>query len=155
MRLTRISLLFAFCALFAACQNAPAPKTSAPVSTPPAIPATETKESWVRTEIYCGLAPLEAEGLGLAAAEGTWRNFLDEEVTPRFPDGLSVFDAYGQWRENTNAPIARMRSKVLVIVYPDSAARRAGVNAICEAYKKRTGEKNVLVVTAPVTVEAR
>lgn len=155
MRHTRITLLFAFCALFAACQNAPAPKISTPVSTPPANPTAETQENWVRSELYCGLAPLEAEGLGLAAAEGTWRNFLDEEVTPRFPDGLSVFDAYGQWRENTDSPIARMRSKVLVIVYPDSAARRSGINAICEAYKKRTGEKSVLVVTTPVTAEAR
>jgi hypothetical protein len=155
MRLLKISIPLLTCVLLTACQTAPAPKGEKVVSPPTAGGGAMVKEEWVRSEIYCGFAPLEAEGLGLAAAEGTWRTFLDEEVTPRFPDGLSVFDAYGQWRENTDAPIARMRSKVLVIVYPDSAARRAGVNAICEAYKKRTGEKSVLVVTTPVTAEAR
>ncbi len=30
-------------------------------------------------------------------SEERWRAFLDKEVTARFPDGLTVFDAYGQW----------------------------------------------------------
>lgn len=155
MRLIRTIFFLGFFALLAACQNAPAAKNvpAKPAYASAAIP--DLKESWMRTELYCGLAPIEAEGLGLAAAEGTWRNFLDEEVTPRFPEGLSVVDAYRQSREDSSGPIVRERSKVLVIVYADTPARRAGITAICEAYKKRTGEKNVLVITSPVTAEVR
>lgn len=108
--------------------------------------ATEPATGWVKTELFFGLAPAEAEGLGLSAAEGTWRAFLDEEVTPRFPDGLTVFDAYGQWRPGADAETERVRSRVLVIVHPDAPEARAKLQALCEAYKNRTGAKSVLAV---------
>ncbi len=27
-----------------------------------------------------------------------WQQFVDRDVTPRFRDGLTVFDAHGQWQ---------------------------------------------------------
>lgn len=54
---------------------------------------------WVRSELYFGVG----EETGPAdrpqaepISEAAWRAFLDKEVTARFPDGLTVFDAYGQ-----------------------------------------------------------
>ncbi len=137
-------LLLASCVALAACQSAP---KSAPVGAAPA--AAVVVEKWVRTELFFGVAPLEAEGLGLSAAEGTWRTFLDEEVTPRFPDGFTVLDGHGQRRENAGAPIERERSKVLVILHPDTAEKRAGIEALRAAYRARTGEKGVLAVETP------
>lgn len=107
-------------------------------------------EKWVRTELSFGVAPLEAEGLGLSAAEGTWRTFLDEEVTPRFSDGFTVLDGHGQRRENAGAPVERERIKVLVIVHPDTGQNRAGIEALRAAYRARTGEKSVTAVESPV-----
>src|SRR3982751_5533121 len=49
--------------------------------------------SMVRTELYCGLS--RPEGGRIADAE--WSQFLDEVVTPRFPEGFSVLDGYGQY----------------------------------------------------------
>ncbi len=142
-------LAVAVCALLAACQSAPKPetKTAASLAHEALVGAAE---AWVKSELFFGLAPWEAEGLGLAAAEGTWRAFLDEEVTPRFPDGFTVLDGYGQWRADARSGIERSRSRVLVIVHPATAAKRAGLEAICEAYKARTGEKSVLVIETPV-----
>lgn len=133
------------CTLLGACQSAPRPEAK-----PVAAPVAPAPEVWIKTELYFGLAPAEAEGLGLAAAEGTWRSFLDEEVTPRFPDGLTVLDAYGQWRPEGQGEVERVRSRVLVIVHPASPAKRAGIDAICEGYKTRTGAKSVLVVETPI-----
>jgi len=31
----------------------------------------------------------------IAVSETQWLQFIDNEITPRFPDGLSVFDASG------------------------------------------------------------
>jgi hypothetical protein len=31
-------------------------------------------------------------------SDAQWTDFLGREVTPRFPDGLTVFEAAGQWR---------------------------------------------------------
>jgi hypothetical protein len=51
---------------------------------------------WLDTELYFGLGPADDSAKGVSEQE--WRAFLDKEVTPRFPSGLSVFEVYGQWR---------------------------------------------------------
>ena len=141
-------LLVAACALLAACQSAPKPAAAPEASAAGAVAS--SAEKWVRIELYFTLAPYEAEGLGLAAAEGTWRAFLDEEVTPRFPDGFTVIDGYGQSREGEGGDIVRARSRVLVIVHPDSPTKRAGIEALREAYRARTGSKSVPAVETPI-----
>jgi len=73
-------------------------------------------------------------------------------VTPRFPDGLSVLDVYGQWRDNKITKIERLRSKLLVIDHPDTVENRAKINAIRDAWKKQTGDTSVLKVTIPAEV---
>ncbi len=85
-------------------------------------------------------------------SEAKWREFLDREVTPRFPDGLSVQNVYGQWRGKGQAKTERERSKVLIIDYPDTAENRAKVEAIRAAWKKLTGDESVLRVTVGAEV---
>jgi Protein of unknown function (DUF3574) len=100
---------------------------------------------WVDTELYFGLGPADAPDRG--ANEAAWRDFLDKEVTPRFPAGLSVVDVYGQWQgKNQKAP-ERIRSKMLVIDYPGTAENTARIEAIRAAWKQRTGDQSVLKVT--------
>ena len=105
---------------------------------------------WVDTKLYFGLGPVEPAGKSVS--ESQWRDFLDKEVTPRFPAGLSVVDVYGQWQgKNQHAP-ERLRSKMLVIDYPDILENRDKIEAIRTAWKQRTGDQSVLRVTEPVDV---
>ncbi len=114
---------------------------------------------WVDTRLYFGLGPIEA-GSGQSqgqhsesrVTEAEWLTFLDKEVTPRFPDGLSVMDCYGQWQGKQMTAPERLRSKVLIIDYPDTAGNRAKIEAIRVAWKKRTGDQSVLTVTEPAQV---
>jgi hypothetical protein len=147
---SRSLFVFAACALLSACASAPR-SGSVPAARVAGEPETApAPEKWVRTELHFGIAPYEAEGLGLAAAEGSWRAFLDEEVAPRFSQGFTVLDGYGQGREGEGGEIARVRSRVLVIVHLDTPAARADVEALREAYRARTGAKSVLAVETPV-----
>jgi hypothetical protein len=110
---------------------------------------------WVDTRLYFGLGRADqTEGVHTEArvTEAGWLDFLDVEVTPRFPDGLSVFDCYGQWQGKSMNHPERLRSKVLVIDYPDTPANRAKIDAIRSAWKKRTGDQSVLSVTQPADV---
>jgi hypothetical protein len=77
---------------------------------------------------------------------------LAKEVTPRFPSGLSVVDVYGQWQGKQQTNPERLRSKMLVIDYPDTPENRAKVEAIRSAWKRRTGDQSVLRVTQPADV---
>jgi hypothetical protein len=86
---------------------------------------------WLRTELYVAVGRAD-DPAGPRIDEATWRAFLDGEVTPRFPDGFSVYDAYGQWR------------------HPDSAEARDRIEAVRGAFKSRFGHDSVLRATGAV-----
>ena len=65
---------------------------------------------------------------GMVTAED-WQSFLNDSVTPRFPEGLSVWRASGQWKSNAGS-VARESSYVLNIVHPDSAATEAALTEV-------------------------
>lgn len=111
---------------------------------------------WVRSELYFGVGRDDGTGEG-NIDEARWRAFLDAEVTKRFPDGLTVFDAYGQWlfRAKPGEPDAepnRLRTKVIVILHEGTQARRDDIEAIRLAWKQATGHQSVLWVSQPATV---
>jgi Protein of unknown function (DUF3574) len=82
-------------------------------------------------------------GSGSGVTPRTFAAFLAREVTPRFPDGLSLFEGYGQWRDGA-ARISRERSRLLLIYYRFDAASSDKIEAIRLAYKKRFRQKSVL-----------
>jgi len=105
---------------------------------------------WVDTRLYFGLGPADAPDKGVG--EAAWRDFLDTEVTPRFPAGLSVMDVYGQWQGKQEKAPERIRSKELIIDYPATAANAARIEAIRTAWKQKTGDQSVMKVTQPADV---
>jgi hypothetical protein len=82
----------------------------------------------------------------LAVSETQFLNFLDREITPRFPDGLTVYDARGQYRDSERNRIVREPSKVVMIVLPGSPEDMARLNEIADAYKKRFRQQSVGIV---------
>jgi hypothetical protein len=107
-------------------------------------------QGWVATKLYFGLGPADHPDQGIS--ESSWRAFLDEQVTPRFPAGLSVLDVYGQWQGKNESAPERLRSKMLIIYYSDTAENRAKIDAIRAAWKQKTGDQSVLQVTAPADI---
>ena len=63
-----------------------------------------------------------------------------------------MVDVYGQWQGKSEASPERLRSKLLIIDYPDNAENRAKIDAIRAAWKQRTGDQSVLSVTEPAEV---
>ena len=83
------------------------------------------------------------------ANESRWAQFLAREVTPRFPDGLTVYETTGQWRDPATRMIVREKSRVLRIIVPADTAPDK-IAAVAEAYKKQFRQKSVGVVTRQV-----
>ena len=81
--------------------------------------------------------------------ESDWRRFVDREITPRFPDGLTELDASGQWRDPATRTVSREASKVVVIAFRPDAGVQERLTAIAEAYKQRFRQKSVGIVTNP------
>ena len=81
-------------------------------------------------------------------SDAAWSDFLGSVVTPRFPDGLTVFDAYGQWRNPASGAIGRSPDvKVVLIAAPRSTDLADRFAAVIEAYKSRFHQQSVGVIT--------
>jgi len=104
--------------------------------------------SQIRTTLYFGLARPKG-----SVTELEWQIFLRDEVTRRFPDGLTVWEAEGQWRTPAGS-IDHEHSKVLLLVHPDTAAARQSVLAVIEVYRKTFEQQSVLWENARVCVAA-
>lgn len=107
-------------------------------------------KGWVDVRLYFGLGPADQPEKGIS--ESAWRDFLDKEVTPRFPAGLSVVDVYGQWQGKSQPAPERLRSKMLIIDFPDSDQNRDKIEAIRSAWKAKTGDQSVMRVIEPADV---
>lgn len=90
-------------------------------------------------------------GSGLGVSEADWQAFMDTEVTPRFPEGLTVFDAAGQWR-GVNGAIIAEPSKVLLLVLAGASGEAEKIEAIRAAYRARFRQDAVLLIERPACV---
>jgi hypothetical protein len=88
-------------------------------------------------------------------SEAEFQDFLAAAVTPSFPDGLTVIDSQGQWKDATTGAPVRERSKVVTILFDDPAAVRPRLDAIADAYKQRFRQDAVAIVIAPACVTFR
>jgi hypothetical protein len=95
----------------------------------------------VRVELLFGTARPD----GRAVSDADWADFLETEVTPRFPDGLTVLSGLGQWRGG-DGRVVRELSKILIIWHDPSDRAEADIEAIRAAYKRRFGQESVLRV---------
>jgi hypothetical protein len=152
MRIREIAAVALLSVVLSGCGHGAAPlpvPSTAPTLTGDTAHPGQTA-GWVDTKLYFGLGPADHPEQGVS--EAAWREFLDKEVTPRFPDGLSVVDVYGQWQGAKEPAPERLRSKLLIVDYPDTKENRDKVDAIRSAWKRKTGDQSVLRVTQPVDV---
>jgi len=91
---------------------------------------------------------------GTAKPDGTvtpeqWSEFLEKVVTPRFPQGLTVTEAHGQWQMQSGS-IERERSYVVQIMHPDTPQSDTAVREIARTYKQQFRQEAVLRTRSPV-----
>lgn len=82
--------------------------------------------------------------------DAAWRDFLAGEVTPRFPDGLTVLDGTGQWRSRTTGRIGSEPSTLVVIVAEAGESTETRLADIRTAYRVRFDQESVGLVTERV-----
>ena len=123
----------------------PKPAAPAAAAAEPACPAGQER---LRTaQLFLG-----RQTPGLAITPWDLQRFVDQEITPRFPDGVTVLDGGSQWQGNENILI-RDAAKVVLIVLPAKGSPEARVEAVRTAYRTRFNQDAMLVVTPPACVE--
>lgn len=137
----------------AATHNAPQapypPKAELAASTTPAPQlACKTGTLMTQTTLYFGLSRHNAAPVSKAQ----WQSFVDKEVTPRFKDGLSVFDAKGQWLR-TEGVVIKENSKALMLIHGTDPQEQKKITEIRDIYKQRFKQDSVMQVDNPACVD--
>ena len=101
-----------------------------------------------RSTLYFGAAYPNAND---SVSDGEWLGFLTDTVTSRFPDGLTWFDANGQWR-GANGNMIGEHSRVIVLMHPDTAATQTAISQIRDTYKSRFQQESTLYERSVVCV---
>jgi hypothetical protein len=84
---------------------------------------------------------------GGVVSDAEWQQFLADEITSRFPSGLTTWEAFGQWRDQHNV-IERERTHIVQIVH--GSADEGKIVAIISLYKKRFAQEAVFRVRSDV-----
>lgn len=91
---------------------------------------------------------------GGVVTELEWQLYLRDEVTRRFPAGLTAWEASGQWKSPGSGRIDQERSKVLMLVHPDNADTRRGVQELIDTWRKQFQHESVLWESSRVCVSS-
>ncbi len=133
--------------LFAAATLAAFAFVAAPTFGANAAACPSGTELFAEYRLFFGRSQGEVE----VVSDEAWRAFLAEEVTPRFPDGLTVLDAAGQWRESSGT-IVRERTKLLLVFAPPGKDAMQRTDEIADAYRRAFGQSSVLRVVTEACV---
>lgn len=145
----RLFVIFFGMLALVGCQTLPNRETNMPS-------VEDASSAWLRTELYFAIglqdgSPNFEVGDHVMALEG-WRQFVDEVVTPLFPDGLTVFDATGQWLSSRFESPPKLESRVLVILHPATEEANLRIEQVRTEFLKLTGQQSVLRVTQAAQV---
>jgi hypothetical protein len=80
-----------------------------------------------------------------------WQRFLADEITPRFPGGLTSWAAAGQWRNGSGA-LEKESSYVLHVVHSDTPETDSAILDVIRIYKERFRQEAVLRVRSPACI---
>lgn len=84
-------------------------------------------------------------------SEKQFQDFLRTVITPRFPDGLTVIDANGQFRGSTGI-IVREPTKIVILIHSSSQEERREIQEIINLYKSQFQQESVLRATSTLQV---
>ena len=92
----------------------------------------EGMESWEEYHLFFGRNTDD----GQMVIESEWQNFLDQEITPRFPGGLTVIDAKGQYK-STLGTIVKESTKMVILLLPIASDTMDRIDEIMQIYGQR------------------
>ncbi|MFC7261960.1 DUF3574 domain-containing protein [Streptomyces lutosisoli] len=126
-------------ALFDDAQHDPKPRTAV------------RGEAYIESRLFFGT---ERPDGGAAVTDRQFMAFIDKEVTPDFPDGLTVQNGRGQWRD-AHGMIERERSYELILLYPVAQAGPSDrkIEEIRTAYEKVFAQESVARVDERTRVD--
>ena len=100
-----------------------------------------------QTQLWFGLS--KPDGQPISTQQ--WQHFVDQVITPAFPQGLSVVEARGQWLGNDGVRVSE-NSRGLLLIYPASKEKSYAIDLIRTRYQQLFAQESVMRIDQPVCV---
>ena len=99
-------------------------------------------DRFARTELYFGTARPDHKP---PVSEAEFQGFLDNNITPAFPDGLTLLKGLGQFR-GANGVTVQETSFLVILLYPAQTRRENSVKIeqLRKDYKEQFEQESVL-----------
>lgn len=98
----------------------------------------------VLDRLYFGLSTPWGE-----ASDADWQRFVDQELAPRFPDGFTVLQARGHWRDASHVPL-REPTRVVDLVHARDQQSEQRISEVVARYRHTFAQQSVLRLSAEV-----
>lgn len=123
------------------------PPTVARAQLPETSETNSSQKTLFKDELYFGLTKPSGETI----SESEWQQFVNDVITPRFREGLTVLNGSGQFL-NSSGILIRENSKIVILIYESSPEKERAIHQIIETYKKTFQQESVLRATSRVKV---
>ena len=102
--------------------------------------------AFARTELFFGTDKPE----GPPVSDDDFRGFLDSQITPRFPDGLTVVKGDGQFTDS-EGNLIKEASFILILLYPIESVKDSSrrIESIRRCYLRQFDQESVLRADDP------
>ncbi|WP_431628710.1 DUF3574 domain-containing protein [Alkalinema pantanalense] len=114
-------------------------------STPPTPSIVCSAGQMTKTELFFGLSKPKGDRVSLI----DWHQFLQTIVTPRFREGLTVVDGFGQYLDQSGKLIIEP-SKIVLLLHDNSIEKQQAIVEITQTYKRNFQQESVLRLTSCV-----
>jgi hypothetical protein len=105
----------------------------------------------IETRLYFGLS----EPSGRLVTDRQFADFVAKDVTPVLPEGFTILEGRGFWKDGKTSRTISENSKVLVRLHPATTDASAALDRIADAYKARFQQESVLRTDSQVCADFR
>ena len=134
-----VAVLVGLSAIATSVANSRSDRQSEPFDGERACLATLKGRMYMRTELVFGMSRHQAPDI----SEAEFERFIDEQIAPRFPEGLTIVSGDGRFKD-AKGNIVQEASKLLVVLYQFGQERSRQIDEIRSAYRTQFQQQSVL-----------
>lgn len=91
----------------------------------------------------------DIEGRG-PVSDAEWSAFAADVLTANFPDGFTVYDGQGQWRDPASRKPVLEATKIVIVAAAPGRGFEQHIVAVTDAYERMFHQQSVGLTTHPV-----
>jgi hypothetical protein len=107
----------------------------------PRVNCPHSQLDWLETKMFMGLS---RSGSG-AVSRHEWDKFVAENFVSGFPNGFTIVETTGYWRDKNTKATVYENGKQVVILHEATPGNETMINEIAEKYRSRFDQQSVLI----------